>query len=200
MGSTVPLNKVHRDSLLREAGIRDWYAQAGYRMEPDEYSVGPERKGFHVDPETGVKRVSRVRSLDYEYEGDEPYTLLSVLSEESEADDSLAGYSEGAESEESVLARVSGIAELTRGEQAVTRWVLDGNGLQGAYRERMSAALGISETAAKRAWQKARTKLRDRWYYEPEPPLRPRLKASLEGAGLTPEGADHERWKGTFRR
>jgi len=201
--TTVPLNKVYRDAVLRSAGIRDWYAQAGYTVEPDEYSVEPEHKGFHVDPETGVKRVSRVLSLDYQYgeghgEDENPHTLLDLLADELEADDALDSYSEVGEGEDAVLARVAGVAELTKGEQAATRWVLDGNGLQGEYRDRMSAALGITPNAAKLAWRKARAKLRDKWWYEPYVAPKERLKASLEGSGLTSEGADQERYRGVY--
>jgi hypothetical protein len=202
--TTVPLNKVHRDAVLRKAGIRSWYAQAGYTIEPDEYSVEPEHKGFHVDPETGVKRVSRVLSLDYEYgeghgEDENPHTLMDLLAEELEADDALDDYSEVGESEDAVLTRVTEVAGLTKGEQAVTRWVLDGNHVQATgYVSMMSEALEITPKAAERAWQKARTKLRDHWYYEPEVTPRER-KSSLEGAGLAPEGADQERYKGVHR-
>lgn len=202
--TTVPLNKVHRDAVLRQAGIRDWYAQAGYTIEPDEYSVEPEHKGFHVDPETGVKRVSRVLSLDYQYgeghgEDENPHTLLDLLADTLEADDALEGYSEVGEGEDVVLARVTEVAGLTKGEQAVTRWVLDGNHVQASgYVSLMSEALEITPKAAERAWQKARTKLQDHWYYEPEVILRER-KSSLEGAGLAPVGADHERYPGVHR-
>lgn len=156
--SIVPLNKVHRDTVMREAGIHDWYAQAGYTVEFDEYSIEPEHKGFaEVD---GVKRVFRVVSLDLEFEDDEgrESTLWDQVDRADEWYDSLP------EDFDQDLARIGRKGGLTKGELAAVAWVMEGNpAVETDYSSSMGEALGVSSQAAKQAWYRARTKLRNAW-------------------------------------
>jgi hypothetical protein len=160
--SIIPLNKVHRDSIMREAGIHDWYAQAGYTVEFDEYSIEPERKGEAV--KEGRRLVFRVISLDLEYEDDEgrESTLWDQVDRADEWYDTLP------EDFDPDLARIGRKAGLTKKELAAVAWVMEGNTIVSTeynthYTERLAEAIGSTREGARKAWTRARSKITDAW-------------------------------------
>lgn len=160
--SIIPINKVHRDSIMKEAGIYDWYSLAGYTVEYDEYSIEPEHKGFtEVD---GVKRVFRVLSLDLEYEGDEgeESTLWDQVDRADEWYDTLPV------DFDQELAFIGRKAGLTRKELAAVAWVMDGNPIvdseyNAPYTEQLALAIDSTRDGARMAWKRASAKVREAW-------------------------------------
>lgn len=180
---------------------REWYAQIGEVPEQNERQVEPERKGFHRGPE-GEYRAHKVLTLDEvtgEYsDGYDSETLTrgSYVRDDEAYPGEEPGVVEyepsGDEEYDEFVEDVRAAAGLTKGEAAAAAWVVRGNSILGAdYRDRMGQSLGNGPTGAKRAWQKARDKLRDQWAEEPEEAAKPARRQYVVGNGrhpFTPDG------------
>jgi len=166
--SIIPINKVHRDSIMKEAEIYKWYALAGYTVEYDEYTVLPERTGetlTHPDSQGNIfRQVLRAASLDLEYETDdgEEYTGWDKVDRADEWYDTLpVDFDQD-------LARIGRKASLTKKELLTVAWVMEGNSIvdneyNTPYTERLAQAIGSSRDGARMAWKRASTKIRDTW-------------------------------------
>ena len=201
----VPQAPDHRRRVLREAGIREWYAKAGYVVEQNEYKAEPERKGFHLngDSPSGHRVLSldamldtwESDTMDSSYDGELEDGFEFDLEDESDDVGAFLDPDWRPGLEEEFLSDVSSAVSLTKGERKVTEWIVSGNQVVGAdYTERMGDALGVSQNAAKLAWARARKKLQDQWATTPEE-RSGRLVHSLEGAGLWPGEYPTERRK-----
>lgn len=166
--SIIPINKVHRDSIMKEAGIYDWYSLAGYTVEYDEYTVLPERTGevmTHPDSQGSTfRQVLHMTSLDLEYEGDEGETSTGW----DQADKADEWYDTLPLNFDQDLARIGRKAGLTRKELLTVAWVMEGNsivdtGYNTPYTERLALAIDSTREGARKAWTKARTKIHEAW-------------------------------------
>jgi hypothetical protein len=164
--SIIPINKVHRDSIMKEAGIHGWYSLAGYTVEYDEYTVEPERTGetlTHPDSQGNIfRQVLRAASLDLEYETDdgEGYTGWDTVDRTDEWYDTLpVDFDQD-------LARIGRKASLTKKELAVVAWVMEGNPIvdneyNTPYTERLAQAIDSTRDGARMAWKRASAKIKD---------------------------------------
>lgn len=163
--SIIPLNKIHRDAVMKEAGIHYWYELAGYTVEFDEDSIEPERKGETVRND-GVRQVLRVISLDLEYATDEGE--IETLADQLDLSEIEHWYNELPEDFDEDLARIGRSAGLTRKELAAVAWILEGNTVVNAeynthYTERMAEAIGSTREGARKAWTRAKAKIVEAW-------------------------------------
>jgi len=68
---------------------------------------------------------------------------------------------------EPFIDEVNRTAGLTGREIDAASWVISGNSMTGDWAVRMGQSLGIARDAARKAWSRARHKLRRRWATEP---------------------------------
>lgn len=174
--SLLPTAKRPRDRLLTDSGIEEWYAKAGYSIEPNEYQVIPEGKGTTIS-DIGTSSPVKTVPLPEDYELEDP-NWQPVVREDLPED-----------AQEDLSMDIAIEAGLSPREYDTVWWVLEGNRVLGTdYLASMAEALALPRTAVEKSWASARKKLRASWALAPDRHQRPVGHAELSGAGLYPLG------------
>lgn len=166
--SLVPENPAVREDLLQKAGIDQWYEKAGYPRERDEYSIDQRSFGGQ-----------RVLSLDQLFEDHTPEWVEGILTPLIDSEGVTVDPDE-------FLEEITLTAGLTPGEADAVAWIAEGNPTNGSWAVLLGQSLGVDRDAARKAWSRAKRKLRGEWTREPVQAVREPIRGQREGAGVYP--------------